>query len=119
LKPDAVKEEALEPPAAAPPATVCAAPRSHLLRSTGARSRFTWTRSRPTRDHVVGSVIFGVGWSIACTCPGPIAAQIGSGQLAGLFTAAGLLGGVAIRGWQRDRATARAAVEPSTATAGL
>jgi uncharacterized membrane protein YedE/YeeE len=76
---------------------------AHALRAMGARSlvgteAITWTRARPTRDHIIGSVIFGIGWSIACTCPGPIAAQIGNGQLAALSTAAGLLLGVALRG---------------------
>lgn len=83
-------------------AMMVAAAGAHALRAAGSRSLaggepITWTRTRPTRDHVVGSVIFGVGWSVACTCPGPIAAQIGSGQLAALFTAAGLVLGVSLR----------------------
>jgi uncharacterized membrane protein YedE/YeeE len=84
-------------------AMMVAAVGAHVLRAAGATSviggdAVTWTRSRPTRDHVVGSVIFGLGWSLACTCPGPLAAQIGVGQLAGLFTGAGLILGVISRG---------------------
>lgn len=76
---------------------------AHALRAAGTRALvgaepISWTRTRPTRDHVIGSVIFGVGWSLACTCPGPIAAQLGSGQLAALFTTAGLMLGVILRG---------------------
>ena len=97
---------------------------AHLLRALGARSLvggepITWTRTRPGRHHVVGSMIFGVGWSIACTCPGPIVAQLGSGHLAALFTAAGLLVGIGMRGWQVARAKATQARDGSTAAAGL
>jgi uncharacterized membrane protein YedE/YeeE len=62
-----------------------------------------WSTTRPTRDHVVGSAIFGVGWAIAGTCPGPVAAQLGRGQLAALFTLAGVLGGVALFGYVKSR----------------
>jgi hypothetical protein len=48
----------------------------------------------PERRHIVGSVIFGLGWSIAAACPGPIAAQLGDGVLWSIATAAGLLLGV-------------------------
>lgn len=84
-------------------AMMVAAVGAHALRATGARSvlgreTITWSRNMPTRDHLVGSVVFGLGWSLACTCPGPLAAQLGSGQLAGLFTAGGLILGVVLRG---------------------
>lgn len=73
-----------------------------LLRRAGVRTladgeRVTWKTLPATRDHVIGSMLFGIGWSIACTCPGPTAAMIGRGQWAGLFTALGLLCGVALR----------------------
>lgn len=58
----------------------------------------TWAKPRLTRDHIVGSILFGLGWSVACTCPGPVASQLGRGQFAALFTGAGLLGGA----WLRD-----------------
>ena len=51
-----------------------------------------------TRGTVVGSVLFGVGWSIAGMCPGPILVNIGEGKiyalaaLAGALTGAGLFG---------------------------
>jgi uncharacterized membrane protein YedE/YeeE len=71
----------------------------------GARARsliggepIAWTITRPARRHVIGSVVFGIGWSVAATCPGPLAVQLGSGRIAALFTVAGLLGGVALRG---------------------
>ena len=55
-------------------------------------------QGRPTRNTVVGSVIFGLGWSIACTCPGPVAAQIGGGQLLAVAVVVGILIGAYVRG---------------------
>ena len=59
---------------------------------------------RPERRHVVGSATFGLGWAIACTCPGPVAAQLGQGLGWGLCTAAGITGGVLLFFARRDRA---------------
>lgn len=53
-----------------------------------------WSRAPVSRANVVGGSLFGVGWALAGTCPGPALAQIGSGQLAGLFTAAGIFAGI-------------------------
>ena len=50
------------------------------------------------RGTIVGGVLFGVGWSIAGMCPGPILVNIGEGKvyalaaLAGALTGAGLFG---------------------------
>lgn len=51
-------------------------------------------RSAPARRHVVGSALFGVGWAIAAACPGPIAAQIGSGVGWSVATLAGVALGI-------------------------
>lgn len=40
-----------------------------------------------------GGFLFGVGWFITGTCPGPIYAQIGAGEWLALFTLAGALTG--------------------------
>jgi len=40
----------------------------------------------------------GIGWSLAGTCPDPVAAQLGRGQLASVFTIAGVLMGVLAAG---------------------
>src|SRR5437588_3133281 len=37
--------------------------------------RIDWRPARPTRNHIVGSVLFGIGWGISDACPGPTAAQ--------------------------------------------
>ena len=69
---------------------------------------------RPERRHVIGSATFGLGWAIACTCPGPVAAQLGQGLGWGLCTAAGIVGGVLLFNARRGRA----AREPALAARG-
>jgi uncharacterized membrane protein YedE/YeeE len=66
--------------------------------------RIDWGPTRPTRNHVLGSVLFGVGWGISDACPGPVAAQLGAGRLLVLALAAGILVGVRL-----EPAVARAA----------
>jgi uncharacterized membrane protein YedE/YeeE len=56
--------------------------------------RVSWTTVMPARRHVVGSVLFGVGWATADVCPGPIAAQLGQGVPWALATLAGLVLGL-------------------------
>jgi uncharacterized membrane protein YedE/YeeE len=70
-----------------------------LLKALQARAVLTgepvaWTTVRPRREHVLGSVLFGVGWAVADVCPGPIAAQLGQGMAWSMATTAGLLAGV-------------------------
>jgi uncharacterized protein len=54
----------------------------------------SWTTVKPERRHVVGSVLFGIGWAVAAVCPGPIAAQLGQGVPWALATLAGLVLGL-------------------------
>jgi uncharacterized membrane protein YedE/YeeE len=73
-----------------------------LLRAAGLHAVLTgepihWSTQRPEPRHVLGSIIFGARWSVAGTCPGPVAAMIGEGHLAGLVVGAGLLLGVAVQ----------------------
>jgi uncharacterized protein len=94
-------------------ATAAAAVR--LLRAAGARSLvgnepISWSVTKPARTHLIGGMIFGVGWAISGTCPGPVAAQLGRGQLAALFTLAGIFFGVALFGYLKQRSEAEAAV---------
>jgi uncharacterized membrane protein YedE/YeeE len=53
-----------------------------------------WRPGRPTRSHLVGSVLFGIGWGITDACPGPTAAQLGAGRALALAVAAGIIVGV-------------------------
>lgn len=73
-----------------------------VLKVTGARSVITrepiaWSLERPRPRHVAGSMLFALGWTVAGTCPGPVAAMIGEGRLVGLPVAIGLLGGVTLQ----------------------
>lgn len=43
------------------------------------------------RGTLIGGFLFGLGWFITGTCPGPIYAQIGSGEFFAFFTLAGAL----------------------------
>jgi uncharacterized membrane protein YedE/YeeE len=72
-----------------------------LLKVVQARAVLTgepvaWTTVRPRREHVIGSVLFGVGWAVADVCPGPIAAQLGQGVAWSLATTGGLVLGVLV-----------------------
>lgn len=40
---------------------------------------------------ILGGIIFGIGWAITGACPGPIFAQIGSGEYAAVSTLIGAL----------------------------
>lgn len=44
-----------------------------------------------TRGTYIGGFLFGLGWFITGTCPGPIYAQLGSGEFWALFTLVGAL----------------------------
>jgi hypothetical protein len=73
-----------------------------VLRAKAARAlvsseKIGWDLVKPRAQHVIGSILFGLGWSVAGTCPGPAAVMIGQGRLAGLFVVFGLLVGVALQ----------------------
>jgi uncharacterized membrane protein YedE/YeeE len=50
-------------------------------------------RKALNRGTIVGSLLFGVGWSIAGMCPGPILVNIGEGKVYALAALAGALVG--------------------------
>ncbi len=53
-------------------------------------------QSKPQhRGNVAGGLLFGVGWSIAGMCPGPILVNIGEGKIYALAALAGALVGTA------------------------
>lgn len=55
------------------------------------------------RGNVAGGLIFGVGWSIAGMCPGPILVNIGEGKLYAVVVLAGALAGAGVFGEVYDR----------------
>ena len=79
--------------------------------------RVDWRSELPQRRHIVGSLVFGLGWGIADACPGPIATQLGQGIAWGIPTAVGLMLGV----WlflRRQRVAAPATRPEPTRAAG-
>ncbi len=105
-------------------AVAVAAVGARLLKATRTRALVTgervgWSVERPRAHHVLGSVLFGAGWSVAGTCPGPVAAMIGQGRLGGLFVATGLVVGVVLRGSLERRRAGPAPRYETPATAGL
>jgi uncharacterized membrane protein YedE/YeeE len=56
-----------------------------------------WSTTRPSRDHVLGSAVFGLGWAVSAACPGPTVAQLGSGRVLAVAVAAGIVAGVALQ----------------------
>jgi uncharacterized membrane protein YedE/YeeE len=92
------------------------APRALLTGETVA-----WETIKPERRHVVGSVLFGIGWGVSGACPGPIATQLGQGIAWGVPTAAGLVLGIVLFRRLQARVPARAgraaAVIPSPVAA--
>ena len=100
-------------------AVAVAAAGAWLLRRRGWRAPLTgelviWSDVPIRREHVVGGVIFGVGWAVSSSCPGPLVAQIGAGRLPALATLAGACCGIALR-----MALARRAAQTHTAPGQL
>lgn len=60
------------------------------------REPIAWSPVAPERRHVVGSVIFGVGWGVGNVCPGPIATQLGQGVAWSVCTTVGLVIGIVV-----------------------
>ncbi len=90
-------------------AVAVAAAGVRVLRTARVRAFVTgepigWSVEGPRARHIGGSVLFAAGWSVAGTCPGPVAAMVGEGRLGGLAVVAGLIAGVTL---QRSRARRR------------
>jgi uncharacterized protein len=65
-----------------------------LARVRGGDGHLTVPRERVERRHVVGALLFGVGWGVADACPGPVLTQIGQGIPWAVCTCVGMVGGV-------------------------
>jgi uncharacterized membrane protein YedE/YeeE len=75
--------------------------------------KIRWNVERPQRRHIVGSLLFGIGWGVADACPGPIATQLGQGVWWSVFTLAGVFLGVRI--FLRRQEETEPASEPAAA----
>lgn len=90
--------------------------RAARMRALVSGEPIQWSLQPPEARHVAGSVLFGAGWSIAGTCPGPVAAMIGEGHLGALFVALGLFAGVRLQAaFEGRRAAAERADVPGAA----
>lgn len=56
--------------------------------------RLQLSRSKIERHHIVGGALFGVGWSLAGTCPAPALAMLSSGAMYGAIAVVGLFIGL-------------------------
>jgi uncharacterized membrane protein YedE/YeeE len=54
----------------------------------------SWVTERPTRNHVVGAAIFGLGWAVTDSCPAPITGQLAQGVWWSIATLAGVFVGI-------------------------
>lgn len=52
---------------------------------------------------IFGSMIFGIGWAMTGTCPGPIYVQIGSGLTIAILTLASALAGTWVYGYLKPK----------------
>ncbi len=82
------------------------------------RERVEWKTERPERRHVTGAVLFGMGWAIAGACPGPIAAQLGSGVWWSAFMLAGVVIGILLFLRLERRRKSEAAEQRAATAAG-
>lgn len=62
-----------------------------------------WPHRRLTPGTLPGAAIFGVGWSLTGTCPGPAVVQVGLGHWMALATVAGILLGNVAYAWAHRR----------------
>ena len=69
------------------------------------------SRSKVTKANLVGGALFGLGWAVSGTCPGPAVVMLSSGAGLAVLTVLGLFLGLTLR----DRQVARAG---GTATVG-
>jgi uncharacterized membrane protein YedE/YeeE len=90
--------------------------RRHQRRALLTGGPVGWVQEKPRRRHVAGSATFGLGWGIACACPGPIATQIGQGIPWAIFTLAGALTGVYLY-LRREQPETEPACDPVSAPA--
>ena len=52
-----------------------------------------------TRDTLIGSALFGIGWGLSGVCPGPAIAGLGAGNWPLLVCVAGIFAGAGVQGY--------------------
>lgn len=74
------------------------------------------SRSKIERHHIWGSMLFGVGWAVAGTCPAPALAMFSSGAMYGAIVVVGLFIGLHLRDRQLHRQELAGAGQPKLDT---
>jgi uncharacterized membrane protein YedE/YeeE len=64
------------------------------------------------RRHVLGAAVFGTGWALGGSCPGPAVAMAAGGGVLGLFVVVGMMAGVSLRERVATRPWARSEASP-------
>ena len=74
------------------------------VRTVGAQETVDMSYPKPfQKGMIIGGVIFGMGWAVTGACPGPIYAQIGSGEVIALVTLLGALAGTYLYAFLQPR----------------
>lgn len=60
------------------------------------KKQFNFEGKTYHKGFIIGGLIFGIGWAITGSCPGPIFAQIGAGQINAIVTLFGAVIGAFI-----------------------
>ena len=79
-------------------AVATAAPLLYLLRRRGwvtpLGGRLELDREPVRRANLTGSAVFGAGWALTGSCPGPALASVAGGNIVGVWVMAGLFTGI-------------------------
>ena len=59
--------------------------------------KIDWSDAPVRRSHVLGGLLFGAGWAVSASCPGPLVAQVGAGRLMAAVTLVGAVAGVKLQ----------------------
>lgn len=70
------------------------------------------------RKHILGGVVFGVGWAITGACPGTASTTLGGGSVMGIVLAIGMIAGIALRDAAVAAHARRATASPAHAVTG-
>ena len=74
-----------------------------------------WEQQEVEPRHVWGAAVFGLGWAVTLSCPGPLTAQLGQGSAWSLAIAAGVVGGILLA-LRRQRRQAAVPAAPTAAS---
>ena len=74
-----------------------------LMKKPVLEAKFGKHVSIETRDTIIGSALFGIGWGLSGVCPGPAIAGLGAGNWPLLVSVAGIFVGAGVQGWWASR----------------